>query len=104
MSSRYQKEIVVFYTSSKAKPRRFLCRSRVVPCFKVSKATAFVTLAALNMLGACCLTTYGEGNECCEFDNFQNPKCYRRPDVDLPLAWLSTAVGERDTLLSITFL
>jgi hypothetical protein len=88
---------------SDTKPCRFLSETRVVPCgrSRMSKVVAFIMLAALSMLGACCLTIFGGVNEYCESDASQNIKrCYRRPDVDLPLAWFSTAIGECEPLLN----
>ena len=60
-------------------------------------------LAALSMLGACCLTTLGEGDKYCGSNASWNPeKCYRRPDVDLLLTWFSTVIGEWEPFLDIT--
>ncbi|KAF9650922.1 hypothetical protein BDM02DRAFT_3185068 [Thelephora ganbajun] len=80
----------------------FLCGTRVVPCcrFRVSNVIAFIILAALSMLGACFLTAYGGRNEHCGSDGSQNPKCYRRPDVDLPLTWFSTTVALTGVVVS----
>ena len=62
----------------------------------------FITLAALSMLGACCLTTYGGGNAYCESGGPQSPTRYRRPDIDLPLAWFSVAICEKEPPLNMT--
>lgn len=86
--------------SNSSRTCRFLCR--VVRCcrFSVSKVVAFIALAALSMLGACCLTTYGVGSTHCESGGSQNTPCYRRPDIDLPLTWFSVAICEKGSLLN----
>lgn len=61
-------------------------------------------LAALSMLGACCLTTYGRGNASCKSDGPRNPTCYRRPDIDLSLTWFSVAICEKEPLLNVALL
>lgn len=75
---------------------------RVVTCcrFRVPKSVTLITIAALSMLGACYLTIYGGRGSCCEFDGSQNQTCYRRPDIDLPLAWFSVATCEKEPLLN----
>ena len=89
------------YASSHTKSRRFLYR--IAPChrFRVPKVVPFITLAALSMLGACCLTTLGGGDMHCESGGSRNPMCYRRPNIDLPLTWLSVAICEKGPLLNV---
>ena len=86
-------------TLSYPKPCSFFCR--VVPCWLsgIPKVVVFATLATLSMLGTYCLTTYGGRDAQCKLDL----ECHRRPDIDLPLTWLSTATCEKEPFLKIMF-